>query len=201
MKLRNLGLPKLTALAAAMLMIGLGFFLGRAGAPRQAEVAADLPPPTPPRQMASEPEPPAQAPEPEPQVAADPPNSQPEEQTAEPAPKPQPPPAPPRPARAAAPKPQPRPAAPRPVATDELPPFQPAYQQEEASLGPPPGVLWLSGVIQGDPEVALLRRGDNRYLVREGDLVEGRYRVLEISSNTITLRRGGRRQSLRVGQY
>jgi|GEM_PF-2575512 len=70
---------------------------------------------------------------------------------------------------------------------------------EEPSV-PPPGVLWLSGVIQGDPMVALLRRGENRFLVRKGDVFEG-YEVVDISSNSVMLHRGGRTTKLRLGQY
>jgi len=61
--------------------------------------------------------------------------------------------------------------------------------------------MWLSGVIHGDPKLALLRRGENRYLIREGDTVDGKYQVIEISANSVVLQRGGRRQTLRVGQY
>jgi hypothetical protein len=67
--------------------------------------------------------------------------------------------------------------------------------------GPPPDVLWLSGVVQGEPRVAVLRRGENRYVVSEGDVFEENYRVLTISSNTISLQRGSRKRTLRVGQY
>jgi len=85
-----------------------------------------------------------------------------------------------------------------------LPPLPPpewaAPAGGEEPSGPPPGVLWLSGVIQGDPMVALLRRGENRFLVRKGDMFEG-YEVLDISSNSVMLQRGGRTTKLRLGQY
>ncbi|MDH5201367.1 MAG: hypothetical protein OEW93_10795 [Candidatus Bathyarchaeota archaeon] len=93
----------------------------------------------------------------------------------------------------------------RPLPPESLPPFPPALYGAaplgEPASGPPPSVLWLSGVIQGDPKVALLRRGSNRYLVREGDKIENRYRVTRISSDSVTLRRGTRTQTLRLGQY
>jgi hypothetical protein len=60
-------------------------------------------------------------------------------------------------------------------------------------------VLWLSGVINGDPKVALLRRGDSRYLVREGGTFES-YRVVRITSNSVTVQRGGSKRTLRVGK-
>jgi hypothetical protein len=49
--------------------------------------------------------------------------------------------------------------------------------------------------------MALLRQGENRYLVREGDTVGGKYQVIEISANSVVLQRGGRKQTLRLGQY
>ena len=70
----------------------------------------------------------------------------------------------------------------------------------ELSAGPAPNVLWLSGVIQGDPKLALLRRGEKRYLVKEGGSFE-RYRVAKIGSNSVTIQRGSRKLTLRVGQY
>jgi len=91
-----------------------------------------------------------------------------------------------------------------PAAPSLLPPFlPPLYGPEtgEEMRGPPPGVLWLSGVIQGKPRLALLRRDGNRYLVREGEMIEGRYRVSAISGNSVTLERGNRKQTLRLGQY
>ncbi len=103
-----------------------------------------------------------------------------------------------RPARQKQPAPE---RTPRP----SLPPFHPAAQADRGGLqpvsGPPPEVLWLSGVIQGERQVAVLRRGENRYLVKDGETFENRYRVIAISSNSVTLQRGSRKQTLRVGQY
>ena len=81
------------------------------------------------------------------------------------------------------------------------PPEWGAPAATEEPSGPPPGVLWLSGVIQGEQKVAVLRRGESRYVVREGETFEERYRVVTISSNSVTLERGGKNQTLRVGQY
>jgi len=84
-----------------------------------------------------------------------------------------------------------------------LPPFQPGLYgaSSDGPPGPPPNVLWLSGVIQGEPKLAVLRRGGNRYLVREGDAIEGGYRVARISTQTVTLQRRGRTLVLRLGEY
>ena len=92
-------------------------------------------------------------------------------------------------------------ARPKPAPRASLPPFQPSLAAPGRAVGPPPGVLWLAGVIQGDRPVALLRRGKSRFLVREGDSFEDRYRVASISSNSVTLERGTRKQTLRVGEY
>jgi hypothetical protein len=85
-----------------------------------------------------------------------------------------------------------------------LPPFPapdfPPAGVAEASTGPAPDVLWLSGVIQGNPKLALLRRGETRYLVKEGGTFES-YRVVKIGSNSVTIQRGSRKRTLRVGQY
>ena len=96
------------------------------------------------------------------------------------------------------------PAEHKPLPASSLPPFLPPLYGADMGQemgGPPPGVLWLSGVIQGQPKMALLRRDENRYLVREGETIEGRYRVIGISANSVTLQRGSRKQTLRLGQY
>jgi hypothetical protein len=91
------------------------------------------------------------------------------------------------------------------ASSDALPPLPPLrYGPESVSpepSGPPPGVLWLAGVIQGNPTLALLRRGEDRYLVKEGDALDGGYRVAKIASSSVILQRGNRKQTLRLGQY
>jgi len=84
-----------------------------------------------------------------------------------------------------------------------LPPFQPGLYAAptDGPSGPPSNVLWLSGVIQGDPKLAVLRQGENRYLVREGDAIDNGYRVVQISTNNVTLKRRGKNRVLRLGQY
>jgi hypothetical protein len=67
--------------------------------------------------------------------------------------------------------------------------------------GPPPNVLWLSGIIQGSPKLAVIRRGEERYMVREGESVGGAYRVSKITASAVTLQRGRRTLLLRLGQF
>ncbi len=100
-----------------------------------------------------------------------------------------------------APAPASRIRAPRATSNMPLPPLSPDFAALGSAhpSGPPPNLLWLSGVIQGDPPVALLRRGDKRYVVREGGTFEG-YRVTRIGTNTATIQRGARTQTLRVGK-
>ncbi len=84
-----------------------------------------------------------------------------------------------------------------------LPPFQPTLRgaTRDGPSGPPPNVLWLSGVIQGEPDLAVLRQGEHRYLVREGDAMDNGYRVAQIFTDKVKLERRGKNRVLRVGQY
>jgi len=197
MKLKRLGLPKIIALSAALLMVVAGLVISRVGGGPEAAAAQDTAGPAPvvvPAPVAeavesSEAEtPPPETAEPEasePSASAEPKKA-----------------AAPVAAPASAPK---RTAAPRPSPTRTLPPLPPpewgAPAAVEEPSGPPPGVLWLSGVIQGERKEAVLRRGESRYVVREGETFEGKYRVVAISSNSVTLERGEKNQTLRVGQY
>ena len=192
MKLRKKDLAKIVGFSAALAILAVGIVVTCAEQsatpqPPAAEAAVAETPPTLAADQPAQPDPS----EPEPCQPVPP------EPAAEPAP-------PPVPAQTPA-APAPRPAPARAVPAASLPPFMlPSTDGGGTAtrpLGPAPGVLWLSGVIQGDPTVAVLRRGENRYHVCEGDLIEGRYRVISISNNTAVLQRGSTRQTLRVGQY
>ncbi len=112
------------------------------------------------------------------------------------------------PAQVSAPNPAPPPSKPtsprKPASERTLPPFQPpdwsAVNTSVGASGRAPSTLWLAGVIQGDPKVALLRRGEERFLVREGETFDGVYKVARISSNSVTLQKGRRKLTLRVGE-
>jgi len=198
MKLRKKDLAKIVGFSAALVMLAVGIVVTCAeqSATPQPPAAEAAVAETPPTLAADQPSEPAA----EPAVEAAP-----EPESPEPAAEPAPPPVPAQTAAASAPRPAPRPAPARAVPAASLPPFMlPSTDGGGTAtrpLGPAPGVLWLSGVIQGDPTVAVLRRGENRYHVCEGDLIEGRYRVISISNNTAVLQRGSTRQTLRVGQY
>jgi len=210
----RIGLSKLILLSGAVLMVIVGFALSGvtgdreiAAAPRQVS-SAGPPPLSIGFEMSAEPaasdptsttEPERKASEPERSEAAEKPA-----ETAETS-KPQ-----VKAESVVTPRPTPKPATsskptPKTSTTRSLPPLPPPeWSMTDAPAeptGPPPGVLWLSGVIQGDPRVALLRRGDSRYVVKEGDIIEDRYVVSEIGNNSVTLKYGSRTKTLRVGQY
>jgi len=62
------------------------------------------------------------------------------------------------------------------------------------------GVLRISGIVLGTPSIAVLRRGESHYVVREGDWLEGQLRVQGISRSTVTLQEGKKTYVLRLGQ-
>jgi hypothetical protein len=202
MKLKRLGLPKIAAISAAFVMVVVGLVLCRVSGDPEAAAALDHT-----TTAALEASPGLEGTD----TVADAPEAGPAEVAPatgevvfarDAAPRA---PSPSSPRAAAAPD-LARPSqSARPAPTRSLPPLPPpnweAVSAPSATLGPPPGVLWLSGVVQGEPQVAVLRRGENRYVVTEGDVFETSYRVVDISSNTITLQRGSRKQTLRVGQY
>ncbi len=204
MKLHRKDSPRIAALAAALFMVGAGVFLCRLGSPVASSTALAGAPPSPAQEHGRETAAPAagsdllsgeSGPAPQSnsaqsqgrddasQAAPSPPSVQVQRQTSAPRP-------------AAAPR--------KPVPSGSLPPFQPAPyggRTSDAPPGPPPGVLWLSGVIRGDPSLAIIRRGENRYLVQEGNTIESGYQVVEISPDRVVLQRRGAKRVLRIGQY
>jgi len=83
-----------------------------------------------------------------------------------------------------------------------LPPIQPMPLQlfSPSGAAPDPGVitpgapappaeppLRLTGVIYGDPAMAIIRKGAQRYFVRPGDPVGSRYMVQSISQRRVVL--------------
>jgi len=84
-----------------------------------------------------------------------------------------------------------------------LPPFLPTLDGPGSGLQrpapPPPAVLRLTGVVGGEQKLALLRRGESRYLVRVGDTVESGYRVAKITDAAVVLQKGRRTRTLRLG--
>jgi len=62
------------------------------------------------------------------------------------------------------------------------------------------GALSVSGIVSGPPSLAVLRQGENHFIVRSGDGLPGRIRVVSIGKSTVTLRDGQREYVLRLGE-
>lgn len=202
MRLAKPGMIRIAALFAALFMVAAGLILCRLEPPLASSAAA-----TPTASTTAEGQPQPDAEEPGPQAPApsedvaspsgqtSPQSTKPDETPPVVASKPQEPIAATTNKRAAPPR--------KAVPQAYLPPFQPGLYAAptDGPSGPPSNVLWLSGVIQGDPKLAILRQGENRYLVREGDALDNGYRVVQISTNNVTLNRRGKNRVLRLGQY
>ncbi|BDI33001.1 hypothetical protein CCAX7_50520 [Capsulimonas corticalis] len=68
------------------------------------------------------------------------------------------------------------------------------------SAAPAAPVTWtVTGVMGGDSGVAILRDGDKRRIVREGDLLEGGLHVNHISRGAVQLERDGQTYRLPLG--
>ncbi|MEN6356777.1 MAG: hypothetical protein ABFD83_06800 [Armatimonadota bacterium] len=58
----------------------------------------------------------------------------------------------------------------------------------------------LTGVIRGDRNVAIIRSGESgRYIVKQGQLIDGRYKVESVSDDCATLVYKGRRIHVKLG--
>lgn len=58
----------------------------------------------------------------------------------------------------------------------------------------------LTGIIEGVVNVAIIRGPDNaRYIVREGQVIDGRYRVASVSRSGVCIKYNGRSVILRLG--
>ncbi len=60
--------------------------------------------------------------------------------------------------------------------------------------------LHLTGVIIGEPSTAVLRVGEEHYVVREGDWLDNQLRVQQISQDGVTLRDARSTYNLRLGR-
>jgi hypothetical protein len=59
--------------------------------------------------------------------------------------------------------------------------------------------LRLTGIVHGDPAVAVLRKGEKRFIVSIGDPVDNQYVVKSISDGRVVLASGEKRLSLTLG--
>lgn len=60
--------------------------------------------------------------------------------------------------------------------------------------------LYVTGIIVGTPNTAVLRFGDEHYVVREGYLIDNRIRVQTIGRDTVTLQDSQGTYVLRLGR-
>jgi hypothetical protein len=74
---------------------------------------------------------------------------------------------------------------------------------EAASAQPPfqrnADALSLTGVVLGTPPLAVMRRGDDHFIVQQGAELPGKVTVQAISRNSVTLRDGKRQYTLKIG--
>jgi len=59
--------------------------------------------------------------------------------------------------------------------------------------------IQLTGIIVGPPSIAVMRRGDQHYIVQQGDVLEGDLRVDSVGRSSVTLRGRQGSYTLRLG--
>jgi hypothetical protein len=59
--------------------------------------------------------------------------------------------------------------------------------------------LTLTGIVEGKPDVAILRQGDQRFFVKVGDPIGGGYRVQSIGNQQVVLAGQQGKVILRMG--
>jgi hypothetical protein len=93
---------------------------------------------------------------------------------------------------AAPPAPRPKPGPPGPLV---LPPLA------GGAAGPQPAsnLPSLTGIIVGTPTLAVIRRGEDHFIVKQGDELPGRVRVQAVTRNSVTLRDSKGEYTLRLG--
>ncbi len=92
----------------------------------------------------------------------------------------------------------PRGTAPRRTRTTEAPRPEPILPPSTA--GYQSSNLHLTGVILGNPSTAVLRVGDEHYVVREGDWLDSELQVAKIATGAVTIRDKRSSYVLRLGR-
>lgn len=87
----------------------------------------------------------------------------------------------------------------RPPEPQQSPPVLPPLPGSESSYRGGRDRLTLTGIIVGTPPTAVLRMGDDHYVVKEGDFLDTGLRVQKITRNAVTLREGRTTYTLRIG--
>lgn len=86
-------------------------------------------------------------------------------------------------------------------------PIMPSFDSQPMNVGPmpvpevedPSKDLTVTGVIEGDTNLAVIRSGDTRHIVREGQSINGKYVVKSITRSGVRIARNGRTYLLVVG--
>jgi hypothetical protein len=94
---------------------------------------------------------------------------------------------------------QPAAATRRPPELQQAPPVLPPLPGSESSYRASRDRLTLTGIILGTPSTAVLRMGDDHYVVREGDVLDTTLRVQKITRTAVTLREGRTTYTLTIG--
>lgn len=71
--------------------------------------------------------------------------------------------------------------------------------QSQTAAAQPEPTFAVTGIIRGERNVAILRMADERHIVREGQWINGTYKVVAITENGVILVGKDRRISLRLG--
>jgi hypothetical protein len=86
------------------------------------------------------------------------------------------------------------------AAQPEAPPLVPLPPPPSPSPSADRNTLRVSGIIVGNPSTAVLRVGDQHYVVREGYRLDSNIVVQTIDQSSVTLRDGRGTYTLRLGQ-
>ncbi len=87
-----------------------------------------------------------------------------------------------------------------PVLPGRLPGGSTASAGPSLLAAPPPPAWTVTGVLQGDGgQVAILRSGEARRIVRSGDFVDSTYRVASVSRTAVVLKHGAAVYQLALG--
>ncbi len=73
------------------------------------------------------------------------------------------------------------------AAIEPLPPVNPNASGGQGQMSQPTPQFVLTGVITGDVNVAIIRLNDERHIVRIGQTIDGEYRVVNITGNSVKL--------------
>jgi hypothetical protein len=87
----------------------------------------------------------------------------------------------------------------RPPEPEQAPPVLPPLPGAGSSYRGGKDRLTLTGIIIGNPSTAVLRLGEDHYVVREGDVLDATLRVQKITRTAVTLREGRTTYTLRIG--